>query len=150
MTVYSYAGWAVDPATNRPASTVLIADGDRVVGTVVPSIDRPDMAQQLRQPTSLSGFQYGGVLDAAVHLSAYFVGADGQAHPLRGSPAGSMAALHMPDGSQMRVAPTAGGYLETHNADVYTVGELRAPNGIICVNTTSRSCHRAAGSAGRT
>ena len=62
--------------------------------------------------------------------AAYSVGADGLAHPLRGSPAGPAAALRLPDGSQVRVAPTAGGFLESHNADVYTVGELRLPGGI--------------------
>jgi hypothetical protein len=129
MLVYYYSGWAIDPATNRPASTVLVADGDRVVGTVTPWINRPELAQQLRQPTSVSGFQYDGVLDPTAHPSAYLVGADGQAHLLRGSPAGSAAALRMPDGSQVRVASTAGGELEVHSADVYTIGELQLPGG---------------------
>ena len=115
MLVY-YSGWAVDPATNRPASTVLIADGDRVVGTVTPSIDRPDVAGYLHQPRSVSGFQYMAMFDAAVQPSAYLVGADGLAHPLGGLPAGSVAALRLPDGSQVRVAPTVGGYLEVHKA----------------------------------
>jgi hypothetical protein len=129
MVVY-YSGWAVDPATNRPASTVLIADGQRVVGTVTPSIDRPEIAVSLHQLTSVSGFRYMAALEAAVHPSAYLVGADGLAHPLRGSPAASVDALRLPDGSQVRVAPTAGGNLEVHNADVYTVGEFRLPSGI--------------------
>jgi hypothetical protein len=129
MVVY-YSGWAVDPATNRPASTVLIADGDRVVGTATPSIDRPDVAENLRQPMSVSGFRFDAVFDAAVHPSAYLVGADGLAHPLGGSPAVSVAALRMPDGSQVRVAPTVGGNLEVHNADVRTVGEIQLPSGI--------------------
>ncbi len=129
-TVVDYSGWAVDPATNRPASTVLIADGDRVVYTTTPSIDRPDIAVALHQPKSVSGFQYMGSFDAAVHPSAYFIGADGLAHRLGGSPAGSVAALRMPDGSQVRVAPSVSGYLDVHNADVYTVGELQLPGGI--------------------
>ena len=129
MLVYYYAGWAIDPVTHRPASMVLIADGDRVVGTVTPWINRPELAQQQRQPTSLSGFQYDGALDPAAHPSAYLIGEDGQAHPLGGSSAGSVAALRMPDGSQVRVAPTAGGELEVHSADVYTVGELQMPGG---------------------
>ena len=129
-TVVDYSGWAVDPATNRPASTVLIADGDRVVDTTTPSIDRPDIAVALHQLKSVSGFQYMGSFDAAVHPSAYFIGADGLAHRLGGSPAGSVAALRMPDGSQVRVAPSVGGYLDVHNADVYTVGELQLPGGI--------------------
>jgi hypothetical protein len=129
MLVYYYSGWAIDPVTHRPASMVLIADGDRVVGTVTPWINRPELAQQQRQPTSLSGFQYDGALDPAAHPSAYLIGEDGQAHPLGGSPAGSVAALRMPDGSQVRVAPTAGGELEVHSADVYTVGELQMPGG---------------------
>ena len=128
-TVVNYSGFAVDPATNRPATRVLIADGDRVVGTVTPSIDRPDVAQSLHQPTSVSGFQYNAVFDTAIHPSAYLVGADGLAHPLDGSPAGSVAALRLPDGSQVRVAPTAGGYLEVHNVDVL-VGEIQLPSGI--------------------
>jgi hypothetical protein len=129
MVVY-YSGWAVDPATNRPANSVLIADGDRVVGTATPTIDRPDVAQNLHQPSSVNGFQYNGVFDTAVRPSAYLVGADGLAHPLGGSPAGSVAALRMPDGSQVRVAPTVGGNLEVHNADVRTVGEIQLPSGI--------------------
>jgi hypothetical protein len=130
-TVVHYSGWAVDPATNRPASTVVIADGDRVVATVTPTINRPDVARRLHQPKSArSGFQQDAMFDAAPdHEAAYSVGADGLAHPLRGSPAGPVAALRLPDGSQVRVAPTAGGW-EVHNADVYTVGELRLPSGI--------------------
>ncbi len=129
-TVVHFNGWAVDPATNLPASTVLIADGDRVVGTVTPTIARPDVAKYLHQPTSVSGFETGAMFDAAPdHQAAYSVGADGLAHPLRGSPAGPVAALRLPDGSQVRVAPTAGGF-ENHKADVYTVGEIRLPRGI--------------------
>jgi hypothetical protein len=129
MVVY-YSGWAVDPVTNQPAKSILIADGDRVVGAATPTIDRPDVAQNLHQPSSVSGFQYSGVLDAAVHPSAYLVGADGLAHPLGGSPAGSVAALRMPDGSQVMVAPTVGGNLEVHNADVRAVGEIQLPSGM--------------------
>jgi hypothetical protein len=128
--VVHYSGWAVDPATNRPANSILIADGDRVVGTATPTIDRTDVAQNLHQPSSVSGFQYNGVFDTAVHPSAYLVSADGLAHPLGGSPAGSVAALRMPDGSQVRVAPTVGGNLEVHNADVRTVREIQLPSGI--------------------
>jgi hypothetical protein len=128
-TVVDYSGWAVDPATNRPASKVLIADGERVVGMVTPSINRPEVAQFLLQPTSVSGFRYNASFDAAVHPSAYLVGADGLAHPLRGSPPGSVNSLRLPDGSQVRVAPTMGGYLEVH--DVYVlVGEIRLPSGM--------------------
>jgi hypothetical protein len=128
-TVVHYNGWAIDPATNLPASTVLIADGDRVAGTVRPTIARPDVAEQLHQPTSVSGFNYGAIVDAApVHPAAYSVGADGLAHPLRGLPAGSVAALRLPDGSQVRVAPTTGGLVKYH-PNVRTVGEIRLPSG---------------------
>jgi hypothetical protein len=129
-TVVNYSGWAVDPATNRPATKVLIADGERVVGTAKPSINRPDVAQFLHQPTSVSGFQYNASFDAAVHPSAYSVGADGWAHPLGGSPPGAVAALRLPDGNQVRVTPTVGGYLDIHNADAYTVRELPLPSGM--------------------
>jgi len=125
-----YSGWAVDPATNRPASMVLIADGDRVVGTVTPAINRPDLTQYLHQPTSVSGFEYNGVLDATAPPSAYLVAADGQAHLVGGSPAGSVAALRMPNGNQVRVTPTAAGHLDLQKADVYRIGELQLPNGI--------------------
>jgi hypothetical protein len=129
-TVVQYSGWAVDPATNLAASTVLIADGDRVVGTVTPTINRPDVAKHLHQPTSVSGFQYSAILDAApVHPAAYSVGADGLAHPLRGLSAGSVAALRLPDGSQVRVAPTMGGFVGYHT-NVGTVGEIRLPSGV--------------------
>ena len=129
MVVY-YSGWALDPATREPASTVLIADGDRVVGTVKPSIDRREIAVAFHQLRSVSGFRYMAVFDPGVHPSGYLVGADGLAHPLGGSPAGTAAVLSLPDGSQVRVAPTVAGYLEVHNADVYTVGELQLPRGI--------------------
>lgn len=127
--VVNYSGWAVDPATNRPASKVLIADGERVVGMVTPTINRQDVAPSLHQPTSVSGFQYNALFDTAVHPSAYLVGADGLAHPLYGSPPGSVAALRLPDGSQVRVAPTVAGNLEVHNVDVL-VGEIRLPSGM--------------------
>jgi hypothetical protein len=129
MVVY-YSGWALDPATHQPASTILIADGDRVVGTVKPSIDRREIAVAFHQLRSVSGFRYMAVFDPAVHPSGYLVGGDGLAHPLGGPPAGSAAALRLPDGSQVRVAPTVAGYLEVHDADVYTVGELQLPSGI--------------------
>jgi len=71
------------------------------------------------------------LLDPAVHpSSAYLVGVGGLAYPLRGSPAGSVAALRLPDGTQVRVAPTVGGKLEVRKADVDMVGELQLPSGI--------------------
>ena len=127
--VVHYSGWAVDPTTNRPAR-VLVSEGDRVVGMATPWINRPDVAQHLHQPTSVSGFEYNAVLDAGARPSVYLVGADALAHPLRGSPTGSVAALHLPDGSQLRVASTVGGSLEAHKADVYPVGEFRLPSGM--------------------
>jgi hypothetical protein len=145
QTVVHYSGWALDPATNRPASTILIADGDRVVDTVKPTIDRPDVAKVLHQavhdmpggglggvhstPTLVSGFQYDAVFDPALHPSAYLVGADGLAHPLGGSPAGPVAALRLPDGTEVKVAPTVGGYLEVHDVDA-VVGEIQLPSGM--------------------
>jgi hypothetical protein len=123
-----YSGWAVDSITNRPASTVLIADGDRIVDTVTPSISRPDVPSALH--ISVSGFQYNGFLGATAHPSAYLVGADGLAHRLAGAPSGSAAALRLPDGRQVGVAPTVSGKLEIQDVDVYTVGELQLPNGI--------------------
>ncbi len=128
-TVVNYSGWAVDPATNRPATRVLIADGDRVLGTVTPSINRPDVAQYLHLPTSESGFQYNALFDTAVHPSAYLIGADGLAHPVGGSPPNSVAELRLPDGRQVRVVPTIGGNLEVHSADTLA-GEIRLPNGM--------------------
>jgi hypothetical protein len=69
-------------------------------------------------------------LDAApVQPAAYSVGADGLAHPLRRLPTGSVAALRLPDGSQVRVAPTMGGFVK-YDTNVDTVGELRLPSGI--------------------
>jgi hypothetical protein len=134
-TVVHYSGWAVDPATNLPASWVLFADGDRVVAWVKPTINVPDAARYLHQSKSESGFELGGAMfDAAPeHEAAYSVGADGLAHPLNGSPAGPVAALRLPDGRQVRVAPTAGGGIagwEVHHADVDMVGELQLPSGI--------------------
>ena len=130
-TVVHYSGWAFDPATNLPASTVLIVDGDRVVGTVKPTIARPDVAKYLDQPTSVSGFQSGAIFDGAPdHEAAYSVGADGLAHPLSGSPAGPVAALRLPDGSRVRVAPTTGGFVDQYKADVSMAGELQLPRGI--------------------
>jgi hypothetical protein len=125
--VVNYSGLAVDPATQRPATRVLIADSDRVVGMVTPSINRPDVAYALHQPSSVSGFQYNAVLDTTVHPSAYLVGADGLAHPLPGSP--PVATLRLPDGSQVRVVPTVAGYLEIHDVDIL-VGEVQLPSGM--------------------
>ena len=87
------------------------------------------MAYALHQSSSVSGFQYNAVVDAAVHPSAYLVGADGLAHPLRGSPPGDVAALRLPDGSQVRVVPTMAGHLEVHDVNIL-VGELQLPSGM--------------------
>jgi hypothetical protein len=126
-TVVNYSGWAIDPATNGPATEVLIADGDRIVDTVTPSSNRPDLLIYWRnQPTSVSGFQYEA--DANVHPSAYAFSADGLAYPLGGSPAGSIAALRMPDGSQVKVAQTVSGNLEASKV-YYRVGQLSLPSG---------------------
>jgi hypothetical protein len=127
--VVNFSGWAVDPASNRPASTVLIADGDRVVGTATPSIDRPDVASLLGQPTSASGFAYDALLDPGMHPAAYLLGTDGLAHPLGGLPAGAATVLRRPDGSQVKVSTTAGGNLEVHRAGVYEVGQVDPPPG---------------------
>ena len=130
-TFVHYSGWAVDPVTNLPASSILIADGDRVVGTMKPTTARPDVATYLHQPTSVSGFKDSAMFDGApVHPAAYSVGADGLAHPLGGLPAGSVAALRLPDGSQVRVAPTTGGWVDQYQADVSMEGELQLPSGI--------------------
>src|SRR5581483_7749954 len=134
-TVVHYSGWAVDPATNLPASMVVIADGERVVGTVKPTIARPDVAKHLHQPqsTPVYGFKYNGMIDAApTHLAAYSVGADGLAHPLhsRGLPGGSIAALRLPKGSQVSVAPTMGGVVDNYHADPFTLRKLPLPSGI--------------------
>lgn len=131
--VVNYSGWAVDPATDRPATRVLIADGDRVVGMVTPSINRPDVAYALHQANSVSGFQYNAMVDAMVHPSAYLVGPDGLAHPLPGSPPGSVTALRLPDGSQARVVPTMAGDLEVHDVNML-VGELTLPSGMTLRN----------------
>ncbi|AYE95604.1 hypothetical protein C0J29_13175 [Mycobacterium paragordonae] len=128
-TVVNYSGWAVDPVTHNPAAKVLIADGQRVLGMVTPSINRPDVAYDLHQPNSASGFQFNAVVDAAVHPSAYLVGTDGLAHPFPGSPPGLVAELRLPDGSQARVVPTIAGYLEVHDVNTL-VGELKLPSGM--------------------
>jgi hypothetical protein len=130
-TIVHYTGWGTDPTTHRAASTVLIAENDRVVATVTPSIDRPDVAFGLHQPESVSGFRYDAVLDGILPSTAYAVGADGVAHPLKRSPVAPVAFLRMPDGSQVRVEPTMAGYLEDHQVNVIpSVGEIQLPSGI--------------------
>lgn len=129
-TIVNFSGWAVDPATNHPASTVLFADGERVVGSTTPSIDRPDVAAYLHQPSSASGFHYSASFDAPVRLSAYLLGADGLAHPLRGAPPGSAAVLRLSDGSAVTVTQTSGGYLDAHSVDAYSAAELKLPSGM--------------------
>jgi hypothetical protein len=110
---------------------VLIAEDDRVVATVTPSIDRPDVAIGLHQAESVSGFQYDAVLDGVHPSTAYAVGADGVAHPLYRSPVAPVAFLREPDGSQVRVEPTMAGYLEDHSADVIpSVAEVQMPSGM--------------------
>lgn len=128
--IVHYSGWAVDPTTNRPAATVLVADGDRVLGAVTPTTNRPELARYFHQPNSLSGFHYDAVFDDPVTPSAYLVGADGLAHPLGGSPAPPVTSLRLPDGSHVRVATTGGGHLEVHDANMSQVGEIRLPGGM--------------------
>jgi hypothetical protein len=144
-TVVHYTGWAVDPSTNLPAREVVFADGDRVVGTARPTIERPDIAEVLHQgvrempggglggvhgnPDWKSGFTYDAVFDGTVAPSAYLVGADGLVHPLGASPAGSVTALRLPDGGKVEVAPTVAGSLEVRELGE-VIGEVQFPSGM--------------------
>ena len=133
-TVVHYSGWAVDPATNLPASTVLIADGDRVVGKVKPTINAPG-----RGPVPAPA-QVGERLRTSRRHVRCRAGPRGGLFRRRGR-AGSSAPAGRQPGPLPRCAcrtgarsgsrrPRAACGWEVHDADVYTVGELRLPSGI--------------------
>ena len=114
-------GWAVDPLTSRPATTVVAAIGDRIVGSAAPYIARGDVAAYLHNDDALlSGFILGahlGQADVGAPLDLYAVRADGTAVLLPSSitapPAVPPTVLHGPGGQQVPVSATPGtGYVD--------------------------------------
>jgi hypothetical protein len=108
-------GWAGDLATGQAASQVVLTAAGKVIGSVVPSIDRPDVAAVYGQPgLETSGYRLfisvpDSVLSdpsASQSLRIYGVSAGGVATELVGSPGAALPPdrqITMADGSTIPV-----------------------------------------------
>jgi hypothetical protein len=101
-------GWAGDPNAKLPAREVILADGDRVVERLQPSISRPDLiAYGLPEGIKKSGFQTQVPLLPSGRLRIFVVARDGrigQIVPLGGHPAHGTVTL---DGRRIQLDPKA-------------------------------------------
>jgi hypothetical protein len=109
------AGWAGDLATGQAASQVVLTAGGKVIGSAVPSIDRPDVAAVYGKPgLEISGYRLSVSLPDSVlsdpsstrSLRIYGVSAGGVATELTGSPGAAAppdAQITMADGTTVPV-----------------------------------------------
>jgi hypothetical protein len=128
-TFVTLTGWAADPSTGRPARSVVVVAGQRVVASLTPSVERPDVARALGRVSSASGFSFSGVVDGEGTLAVYMLADDGMFHPLTGSARSDLLSVQLPDG---RVVPTA--LPSTGSVSMTTsrrlVGQVDLPGGV--------------------
>jgi hypothetical protein len=82
------SGWAVDYARKGSARKVVAVAGNRVIGSVVPSFDRPELAALLQAKHLRTGFRLfvpRGELSTEQRLHLFVITEDGAAAPLAGS-----------------------------------------------------------------
>ena len=108
-------GWAGDVATGQAASQVVLTAAGKVIGSVVPSISRPDVAAAYGQPgLDKSGYRLSASVPDSLlsdptgtqSLRIYGVSAAGVATELQGSPGFSAppdALITMTDGTTIPV-----------------------------------------------
>jgi hypothetical protein len=120
------SGWAADRATGKPA-TVVVASGSRVVATLTPASERPDIARFLNTASSASGFRFSGVIEQEGPVAMYILADDGRLHPLAGSPRNDAATIEFSDGRVVPTAASEAGQIETLYTPVRTVGRIDVP-----------------------
>jgi hypothetical protein len=113
-TYVTLAGRAADPGSGKPASLVVFAAGQRVVGTVVPS----------------PSFTFTGSVAPGERVSAYLLADDDKLHPLAGSEAGAAASLTLPDGRVLPTDPSPAGSVDSSTSVDKTVGVVEVPSGV--------------------
>jgi hypothetical protein len=124
------AGWAADPVTGKPANTVVVVSGQKVVTSLTPSVERPDVAQALGTVSSTSGFRFSGVVSDEGALSVYMLAEDGKLHPLNGSAQSGVVTVEFPDGRVLPTADSPFGYIDQINISERLVGQIEVPRGV--------------------
>jgi hypothetical protein len=116
----TFAGWAADRTTGQAASQIVLTSGGKAIGSVVPSISRPDVVAAFGQPgLARSGYRLAASVPdtffsdpAGMHaLRIYGVSAAGVATELIGSPGASAppaTQITLADGS---IVPVAAGVI---------------------------------------
>jgi len=123
------SGWAADPATRTPASTVVIADSGQAVTTLAPSISRPDVAAALNLSSATAGFSYQAMRDSDAPLTAYQLSGDGKLHPIAPVTGPVAPSVRLSDGRVLPTDPAAQGAVDVHTAQRLELSQLDVPAG---------------------
>jgi hypothetical protein len=128
-TLMNISGWALDPNTGKPASSVVVVHGDRVVASTVPSIERADVAKATGVTTSTSGFAFSKLPVDSDAIGVYLLAADGKLYPLNGNPQTPPASVRFADGSVVPTATAKAGRIDGLTSTPGTVGRIDLPSG---------------------
>jgi hypothetical protein len=123
-------GWAADRTTGRPARAVVVVSGRRVIASLTPSLERPDVARALGTVSSLSGFRFSAVVSEDESLSIYMLADDRKLHPLARSKRSGAASVKFPNGRVLPTATSTGGFIDIFNTSERVVGKVEVPRAV--------------------
>jgi hypothetical protein len=101
-----------------------------VIGSVLPSEDRPDVAAAEGTARDV-GFHFGATIGLEETVSLYLLAEDGRAYPVLGSQPTGAASIVLPDGRVVPTATTAIGHVDQDRTSVATVAEFQWPVGVL-------------------
>jgi hypothetical protein len=116
----TFVGWAGDPATGQPARQIVLTSAGKVIGTVAPSLDRPDVVKTFGQAgLGTSGYRLTAAVPDTLlsdpngipSLRVYGIFAAGVATELLGSPGATGPAVNQITLEDGTTVPVRGGGL---------------------------------------
>lgn len=128
--VTSVNGWAVNKTAHRPARTMVIASGRKVLTTVRPRIQRSDVARAVGSYAARSGFS-ATVIAPANHPITVYALTSGVLRPVAGQrTALPQGTLTLPGGAHARVGAPILGHVDSITTARETVGTAHLPAGV--------------------
>ena len=133
MRRFNMSGWAADARSRAAANEVVVVYDRRVVATVKPTLERPDVATKVGPAAGKSGFQIGAAVTAGDALPVVLARTeDGLLHPVGplAASAGLTGSLRMPDGSMAPIGAPTLGSVDSPAFTSATVGSATVPDGV--------------------
>jgi len=150
MRRFNMSGWAADARSRAAANEVVVVYDRRVVATVKPTLERPDVATKVGPAAGTSGFQIGAAVTAGDALPVVLARTeDGLLHPVGplAASAGLTGSLRMPDGSMAPIGAPTLGSVDSAAFTSATVGSATVPDGVTLADFDLLTFH-AAGTIG--